>query len=258
MLKRFTTDFTVVAAEMIDCEYVLLTLKHPEQLPEINAGQFVEVKLPDSATSFLRRPISIHDVNRDNQTLQLLIRVVGNGTKLLSLLTIGDKLNLVYPLGNGFSLDKAGNRPLLVGGGVGVAPMLYLGKRLVEMGAQPEFLFGARNKSGLLRLAEFEKIAKVNITTEDGSVGTKGFVTNHSAIESNIANYSSLLVCGPMPMMKAVAAKAKAAGVRCEVSLENKMACGIGVCLCCVTETKEGHKCVCSQGPVFEINELKW
>jgi dihydroorotate dehydrogenase electron transfer subunit len=257
MLKRFTTDFTVINNQKIGSEYVLLTLKHPDVLPEINAGQFVEIQIPDTAKSFLRRPISIHDVDFDNQTITLLIRIVGNGTRLLASINNGDVINMVYPLGNGFTIEKAGAKPLLVAGGVGVAPMLYLAKKLISQGAVPEFLFGARSANDLLLLETFKQHGNVNITTEDGSLGEKGFVINHS-IFTDLSKFSSILVCGPTPMMKAVGKAAEAVGVRCEVSLENKMACGIGVCLCCVTDTKEGHKCVCSEGPVFEINELKW
>lgn len=258
MLKRFTTDFIVDSIKQIDADFIILKLKHPTGLPEINTGQFVEIKIPDTAKTFLRRPISIHDVDYSNNTISLLIKIVGNGTQQLSKLKSGETINMVYPLGNGFTLSKAGNKPLLIGGGVGVAPMLYLAKCLKQQGATPEFLFGARNATGLLLIDEFEKLGKVNITTEDGTVGTKGFVTNHAVIANDIKNYSSLLVCGPTPMMKAVAAIALLNNVFCEVSLENKMACGIGVCLCCVTDTKDGHKCVCSEGPVFDINQLKW
>ncbi len=257
MLKRFTTDFSIVSNEKVNSDYFLLTLHHPDKMPEIAAGQFVEVKIPDTARTFLRRPISIHDVDYARNTMSLLIKIVGNGTELLSKLKAEDKINLVYPLGNGFTIDKAGKHPLLVGGGVGIAPLLYLSKTLKERGSEPEILFGSRNADGLLRIEEFQQTAKVNITTEDGSVGEKGFVTNHTIVKK-IENYTSILACGPTPMMKAIAKVAQEHGVRCEVSLENKMACGIGVCLCCVTETKEGHKCVCSQGPVFDVNDLKW
>lgn len=258
MLKRFTTDFTVKQVETIEPDYLLLTLKHPDSLPEINAGQFVEVKIPDTAGTFLRRPISIHDVDYHENTITLLIRKVGNGTNLLGLLKPNEMVNLVYPLGNGFDMTAAGKHPLLIGGGVGVAPLLYLGRKLKEDGKKVDYLFGARSADGLLRKDVYQAIGDVYVTTEDGSEGTKGFVTNHACLCENIKQYSSLLVCGPTPMMKAIARAAKAANVPCYVSLENKMACGIGVCLCCVTDTRNGHKCVCSEGPVFDINDLKW
>lgn len=258
MLKRFTTDFVVKQIETIGSDYILLTLKHPDCLPQIDPGQFVEVRIPDTAGTFLRRPISVHDVDYQQNTLTLLIRVVGNGTAQLSKLHAGESINLVYPLGNGFDIQKAGNRPLLIGGGVGVAPMLYLGKCLKNKGANVEFLFGARSADGLLRDDVYKAVAPVNVTTEDGSLGTKGFVVDHNYLRDNISKFTSLLVCGPTPMMRAVAKLAQQSGIPCYLSLENKMACGIGVCLCCVTDTKDGHKCVCSEGPVFEANDLKW
>lgn len=258
MLKRFTTDFEVVSLEKTGEDFILLTLKHPEKLPEICAGQFVEVKIPDTAGTFLRRPISIHDVDYSTNTLTLLVKIVGNGTRKISQLSSGSIVNLVYPLGNGFPVDKWGNKPLLIGGGVGVAPLLYLAKEINRNGGKAEFLFGARNAQGVLREEVYSAYGKVNITTEDGSMGIRGFVTDHECLTTNAKNYSSFLVCGPTPMMKAVSKVAKAHNIPCYVSLENKMACGIGVCLCCVTDTVQGHKCVCSEGPVFEINDLKW
>ncbi len=258
MLKRFAKDFTVVELRPITIDYFVLVLKHDGALPPIAAGQFVEVQIPDTAKTFLRRPISIHDVNYQENTISLLVKVVGNGTSILREVNLGTTLNLVFPLGNGFSVDKAGDRPLLIGGGVGVAPLLYLGKVLTEKGCKPEYLFGARDNKGLLRIDEYLKVGDVNIATEDGSEGKQGFVTDHEVISKHAKQYTSFFVCGPTPMMKAVAKIARDNDVLCEVSLENKMACGIGVCLCCVTDTKEGHKCVCSEGPVFNINDLKW
>ncbi len=258
MLKRFTTNFTVLSRTDLDVDHFQIVLKHPEVLPEIAPGQFVQVQIPDSSHTFLRRPISICDVNYDVNSISLIIKKVGNGTNLLSEIPVNSIVNLIYPLGNGFSLDKAGKNPLLIGGGVGIAPLYYLGRKLIENASKPEFLFGARSSNNLILLDEFTKLSTVNITTEDGSKGTKGFVVNHDCLQKSAKNYSSLLVCGPTPMMKAVAKIAKENNVFCEVSLENKMACGIGVCLCCVTETNDGHKCVCSDGPVFNINDLKW
>lgn len=257
MLKRFTIDFTVISNLKIDEEYLLLTLQHPDRLPDIAPGQFVEIKIPDTAHTFLRRPISIHNVDYHNNQMQLLIRIVGNGSLLLSYLKSGDILNLVFPLGNGFMLPSGCKHPLLIGGGCGVAPMLYFGKVLKDQGLDVNYLFGAKEKSGLLRIEEYEKVGNVNIATEDGSVGAKGFVTQHPVL-SDKTDFDAYFVCGPTPMMKAVATIAKDKNVPCFVSLENKMACGIGVCLCCVTETNSGHKCVCSDGPVFNVNDLKW
>ena len=145
---------------------------------------------------------------------------------------------------------------LLVGGGVGVAPLLYLGMKLKEMGVTPTFLLGSRTENELMQIDEFKKYGPVYITTENGAVGEKGYVTQHSVLANN--KFSQVYTCGPKPMMMAVARWAKSANVPCEVSLENKMACGVGACLCCVEDTKEGNVCVCKEGPVFSIDKLSW
>jgi dihydroorotate dehydrogenase electron transfer subunit len=139
---------------------------------------------------------------------------------------------------------------------VGVAPLLYLGKAWHQRGAEPTFLLGARSGKDLLMLDEFRKYGRVLLTTEDGSVGEQGFVTQHSILSQE--RFDSISVCGPKPMMVAVARYAKEHGIPCEVSLENLMACGLGACLCCVEKTVEGNLCVCKEGPVFNINRLLW
>ena len=187
----------------------------------------------------------------------LLVQLVGNGTRWMATLKAGDVLNVVLPLGNGFTLPADNTvRPLLVGGGVGVAPLLYLGMKLKEMGVAPTFLLGSRTENELMQITEFEKVGRVFITTENGAVGEQGYVTQHSVLARE--QFDQVYTCGPKPMMVAVARWAKGAGVVCEVSLENKMACGVGACLCCVEDTKEGNVCVCKEGPVFSIEKLSW
>ena len=151
---------------------------------------------------------------------------------------------------------EASDKLLLVGGGVGTAPMLYLGEQLAKKGHKPTFLLGARSDKDLLQLEEFAKYGEVYTTTEDGSHGEKGYVTQHSIL--NKVRFEQIYTCGPKPMMVAVAKYAKSNQIECEVSLENTMACGIGACLCCVENTTEGHLCVCKEGPVFNINKLLW
>ena len=136
------------------------------------------------------------------------------------------------------------------------APMLYLGEALLKMGCKPTFLLGARSKNDLLQLEQFEQFGDVYTTTEDGSMGEKGYVTMHSVLKDN--KFDMIYTCGPKPMMVAVAKYAKANNIECEVSLENTMACGVGACLCCVEKTDEGHVCVCKEGPVFNIKKLLW
>lgn len=256
-MKKYIIDFNVSSNENIGNNAILLKLRAPEQLPEIKPGQFVEVKVENEPNTFLRRPISINYVDREKNEMWLLVQKVGTGTRKLGELKAGDTLNCVVPLGNGFDTAAVkGKKVLLVGGGVGVAPMLMLGATLKAEGTTPTFLLGARTEAMLLEKDLFEANGQLHVTTEDGSLGEKGFVTNHSILAKE--KFDKIFVCGPTPMMKAVAKYAKGAGISCEVSLENKMACGLGACLCCVTETQEGHKCVCTDGPVFNINDLTW
>ena len=257
-MKKYILDLTVRAVEHLNARYVLLKLTDDRQaLPEMLPGQFVEVRIDDSPSTMLRRPISIHYVDRDANELWLLVALVGDGTRRLGSLSAGDTLNCVLPLGNGFTMAKRPDeRILLVGGGVGVAPLLYFGERLKAVGAVPTFLLGARSASDLLMLDRFQAIGKVAVTTEDGSMGEKGFVTNHSLLQQ--ATFDRISTCGPKPMMVAVARYAAQANIPCEASLENLMACGLGACLCCVEKTVDGNLCVCTEGPVFDTRRLLW
>jgi dihydroorotate dehydrogenase electron transfer subunit len=256
-MKKYILDLVVTENTAPHANYVLLKLTHSEPLPEMLAGQFAEIRVDGSPTTFLRRPISINYVDRARNEIWFLVQLVGDGTRQLAKLQLGDTLNAVLPLGNGFTLPaNADSHPLLVGGGVGVAPMLMLGAELVRKGVQPTFLLGARSAKDLLELDEFQKLGNVYCTTEDGSQGEKGYVIQHSILEQE--SFNQIYTCGPKPMMMAVAKFANAHHVACEVSLENKMACGVGACLCCVEKTDEGHVCVCKDGPVFNINKLLW
>lgn len=256
-MKKYCLDLTVKAIEHINEKYVLLRLTHSEPLPEMIPGQFVEVRVDGSPSTFLRRPISINNVDRTNNELHLLIATIGDGTRQLGRLGEGDIVNIVLPLGNGFTMPSdATKKHLLVGGGVGVAPLLYLGQQIKAMGGEPTFLLGARSAKDLLMIDKFKAVGEVYITTEDASEGEKGFVTNHSIL--NRERFDMISTCGPKPMMMAVARYASKAGIECEVSLENKMACGVGACLCCVEDTQDGHVCVCKDGPVINIKKLKW
>ncbi|MCK9156021.1 MAG: dihydroorotate dehydrogenase electron transfer subunit [Paludibacteraceae bacterium] len=255
-MRKYLLDLTVSGNEKLSGNYILMKLTSEERLPDMLPGQFAEVRVDNSPSTFLRRPISIHFVDRDANELWFLIQLVGDGTRKLAELKKGDIVNVMVPLGNSFTMPSLEQQELLlVGGGVGIAPMLMLGAALRNLGYYPTFLIGARTKKDLLQLDAFENYGKVYMTTEDASCGEKGFVTNHSILTQK---FDKIYTCGPTPMMKAVAAYAAKNNIDCEVSLENKMACGVGACLCCVTDTTEGHKCVCSDGPVFNIKDLKW
>ena len=256
IMKKYLLDLTVKSVERIHERYVLIKLTDDKPLPEMLPGQFVEVRVDGSPSTFLRRPISINFVDREKNELWLLVATVGDGTRRLAELEAGETLNCLLPLGNGFTPAEVGDRVLLIGGGVGVAPLLYMGAAMRENGIEPTFLLGARTAKDLLLIDIFNRYGRVFVTTEDGSEGEKGFVTNHSILQQE--QFDRISTCGPTPMMKAVARLAKVEGIDCEVSLENLMACGLGACLCCVEKTTEGNLCVCKDGPVFNIKKLLW
>ena len=235
---------------------VLLRLHSERNLPEIKPGQFVQVRVDGSPSTYLRRPISIHDVDIQSNEISLLVQQIGEGTRHLAAAETSDSINIIMPLGNGFSMPERGERCLLVGGGIGIAPLFYFAKVLVEKGIRPTLLLGGKSETDLLRLADYQKLGETFVTTEDGSLGEKGFVTMHSVWQKQ--DFDKIYVCGPKPMMKAVAKLASEKDVWCEVSLENLMACGLGACLCCVEDTVDGLVCVCKEGPVFNTRRLKW
>lgn len=254
-MKKLIEDLLVISNKKLNDDYFVVELKSKEKLPEILPGQFVNILVKDAPDTFLRRPISVNDVDYDNNLLFLSIKKVGKGTNKLANLQSGDTLNLLYPLGNGFS-DTDSENVLLIGGGIGIAPMLYLAKHFYKKNIKPNVILGARKAVDILQKTDFEKIANVYITTEDGSDGERGYVTTHSVLKEK--SFDKIYTCGPEAMMKAVAAYAKENNIDCEVSLENMMACGIGACLCCVVDTRHGNICTCTEGPVFNVNLLKW
>jgi dihydroorotate dehydrogenase electron transfer subunit len=265
-MKKYIADWIVTEKKSFETNYCLLKLVLKEITPELKIGidqilpgQFVQIEVKNSPDTFLRRPISIHFIDKERNEIGLLIQLIGTGTRKLSEVSIGDSLNLIFPLGTSFSIPEPqsnSKKLLLVGGGVGIAPLLFLGIYLKEKGFHPTFLLGARTGKDLLQLEEFSKYGEVFLTTENGSLGEKGFVTGHSILSSG--DFDFIYTCGPKPMMLAVAGYARKKAIPCEVSLENTMACGIGACLCCVEKTTKGNVCVCTEGPVFNINQLTW
>ena len=257
-MKKYLLDLEVVEKQLWDDKYVLLGFTQSETLPPMFPGQFVEVRVDNAPNTFLRRPISVYNVDVDKNILWLYVQVVGEGTEKMAHYAIGDTVNMLLPLGNQFSTADKDDTVALVGGGVGVAPMLYYGIQLKAQGITPHFVLGARSAQDLVTIEDFKKVGDVYVTTEDASLGEKGYVIDHSFLQDNKDTITRIVTCGPDPMMRAVGKFAKANGILCEASLENHMACGFGVCLCCVTPTTDGHKCVCTDGPVFNVNDLEW
>jgi len=163
---------------------------------------------------------------------------------------------MIYPLGNSFKMPSPGQNVLLSGGGCGIAPLLYLGRRVKELGIDPVFSLGFRSSSRVIEYDDFEKLGEVHIATEDGSMGKMGFVTDLPVFMEK--QWDMIYCCGPEMMMKAVGRLCSERNISCEVSLENLMACGFGVCLCCVVQTTAGHVCTCTDGPVFNTQVLNW
>ena len=255
-MKKRIEDFTVTENRRLTDSFHVIKLTPATPLPEILPGQFVQALVADSPGTFLRRPLSVHDVDVSENTLSLLIQIAGKGTERLSRLQPGEKLNLIFPLGNSFTLPQKGESVLLTGGGCGMAPLFYLGRKVIESGAYPHFALGFRSRSRIIGHEEFRQLGKVHLATEDGSEGYRGFVTGIPAFREE--NWDRVYSCGPEAMMKAVADECLRRDIFCEVSLENLMACGIGVCLCCVVPTTSGNLCTCTDGPVFNVHDLKW
>lgn len=252
-------NLLVVAVERMNARCVRLRLADADApLPAVLPGQFVEVAAPASAGVLLRRPISVNYIYKEKNELCLLVQEVGAATRALASVAAGTRLSVLLPLGHGFRTEFGvpSPAPLLVGGGVGVAPLLYYGAWLREHGVQPTFLLGGRTKDDVLELDEFRAIGETFVTTDDGSLGERGFVSQHSIL--SFRTFSHMAVCGPKPMMQSMARLARKADIPCEVSLENRMACGLGACLCCVEKTVRGNVCVCTEGPVFNAEVLDW
>lgn len=230
-------------------------VKGRKVLGEARPGQFVNIQVLRSHSTFLRRPISICDVDADRALLYLYVKNAGPATAALCSAPVGETFSILMPLGNGFDFSHRPERPLLIAGGVGIAPMLLTAKEMNKAGIRPGILIGAVSADRLILTRELAEAGELFISTDDGSLGEKGFVSQHSALGRP---WTDIYCCGPLPMMKNIASIAAGRDIPCQVSLENVMACGVGACLCCVEDTKEGNLCVCKEGPVFDTKRLKW
>lgn len=222
-------------------------------------GQFVHLRIDDGINPTLRRPLSICDVDMKEKILHIVYRIEGRGTHILSEKKEGETVNVFGPLGTGFPLSSVQktDRCLLIGGGIGIPPLYYLGKKLVQAGIEVVSILGFRKREEMFFVEEFAQLGKVFVTTEDGSFGTKGYVTD---VLTNVAEYDIYFSCGPKPMLKAVEQCVASPGY---ISLEERLGCGIGACLACVCHLKVPNKMtgrkygkICSDGPVFLAGEV--
>ena len=237
--------FTITKNDNLTSNVYIMMLKGDTE--GIRCGQFVNIKLDGL---YLRRPISVCDC--DGDTLTLIYKVVGRGTEQMSRMAAGEELDLLTGLGNGYDLSKSGDRPLLIGGGVGVPPMFMLCRELVAEGKHPTVILGFNKADEVFYKNEFEALGvPVIVATADGSVGVKGFVTN--AMEG--LDYSYFYACGPEPMLKAVYKSTVTSG---QMSFEERMGCGFGACMGCSCKTITGYKRICKEGPVMEKEEILW
>ncbi len=245
----------VVSIEELSEDIYKMTVVSEYVAQNAVAGQFVNIKCCDGTQALLRRPISICSVDRENGRYDLLFQKKGGGTGLLALKKPGDRLDVLGPLGNGFDLDSGFKRIAVIGGGIGIFPLLFVLResRAVEKKAY----LGFRTKKLVVLEKEFGQSGALEIATDDGSYGTHGFVTDLLKKELLMKQLDMIYACGPMPMLKKVAETANSNGVRCQVSLEQRMGCGFGACLVCACKThgENGdwqYSHVCKDGPIFD------
>lgn len=212
-------------------------------------GQFINIAITGK---FLRRPISVCDW--DSETITIIYKVVGEGTEIMGKMGIGENLDVLTGLGNGFDISKGGEKPLLVCGGVGVPPMFNLAKKLIKSGKKPKVVLGFNTADEVFYADEFRALGcETFVATADGSLGEKGFVTD--AIKNNNIDFDYFYTCGPLPMLKALSDATTVSG---QLSFEERMGCGFGACVGCNCETKYGNKRICKDGPVLEKEEIIW
>jgi dihydroorotate dehydrogenase electron transfer subunit len=257
-----------------------MKIRTPIPYGDIDPGQFLMVRISEEPFPLLRRPFSIHSLRElrtgDGSDIEILYKIVGKGTNLMASWKSGRKLDILAPLGTGFSLPSRKGTQFLIAGGIGVAGLFALGQRMKALGLQCSVFIGGKTKEHILCVDEFQSLgADIHMATEDGSLGFRGVVTD--MVESFLQDHpnpSGFFACGPVGMLKAIAEIAKSRSIPCQVSLESRMACGVGACLGCVIrtrgkfssksqeETRPGRgaffKRVCKEGPIFDCKEVDW
>lgn len=244
-------DMQVISTHFIAKDTIEIVLKNQYVSKYAHPGQFLYIYIENQT---LRRPISIADVDEEKETITILFKIIGNGTKKLAYMSPGEIIRILGPSGNGFPLKAGkGEELLIIGGGIGIPPLYYLTKQLTKQGAHITCVLGFQSKEFVFYESKFRALADTRIVTNDGSYGYKGFVTN---VLNTINQIDSYYACGPLPMLQAV--KKQCHNIPGYLSLEERMGCGIGACLACVVPTADGsYRKICKDGPVFPAKEVQ-
>ena len=258
-----------VLAKLVEKEEIIkgiykFSVKASEIVEDSKPGNFIEIRVTDQVEPFLRRPISIYNLDRKNGILEFIFQVKGKGTELLSRKEVGDKIDIIGPLGYGtFKTDKF-NKLAVIGGGIGIFPLYELSKEAKADKKEVHCYLGFRNKDFVMLEKEFEEVTdRLVVTTDDGSYKNKGFAIDYLIEDMKKEQYDCIYACGPLPMLKAVQKYANENNIECQISLEEKMGCGLGVCLGCAVKTAKSPKDapeyfhVCKGGPVFNARDVE-
>ncbi|MBO5637614.1 MAG: dihydroorotate dehydrogenase electron transfer subunit [Acidaminococcaceae bacterium] len=254
-MTKYVVDAKVVGQRMLNAVTKQIDLIAPQIAAEAVPGQFVNVQVSRRTAPLLRRPLGVAGVDREHGVITLIYRIIGEATKILADVCSGDVISVVGPLGHGF--DRSAKHPLLIGGGTGLAPLLYLAETMAAEGIKPDVIMGGRTADDLFwKDMYLDLVERMGLTTDDGSLGTKGTVMAELPLVLQRIHYDCVYVCGPAPMMKAVSAAVLEKGIKCQVSLEKYMACGLGACLSCSCQGIGKRIKVCQDGPVFWAEEV--
>jgi len=254
-MTKYVVDAKVVGQRMLNAVTKQIDLIAPQIAAEAVPGQFVNVQVSRRTAPLLRRPLGVAGVDREHGVITLIYRIIGEATKILADVCSGDVISVVGPLGHGF--DRSAKHPLLIGGGTGLAPLLYLAETMAAEGIKPDVIMGGRTAEDLFwKDMYLDLVERMGLTTDDGSLGTKGTVMAELPLVLQRIHYDCVYVCGPAPMMKAVSAAVLEKGIKCQVSLEKYMACGLGACLSCSCQGLGKRIKVCQDGPVFWAEEV--
>lgn len=254
-MTKYIEEAKVIGQWVLNAVTRELDMIAPKIAAEAVPGQFVNVQVSRRTAPLLRRPLGIAGVDRKRGVVRLVYRFVGEATNILGDVCNGDRLSVVGPLGHGF--DRSAKHPLLVGGGTGLAPLLFLAESMAEAGIRPDVLMGGRTADDLFWKDMYQNLVeRMGLTTDDGSLGTEGTVMAELPLLLRRIPYDCVYVCGPAPMMKAVSTAVLEKGIKCQVSLERYMACGLGACLSCSCQGIGKRVKVCQDGPVFWAEEV--